>query len=102
MRIDRERHATAEEDLDRLPDPTDASSSNASVLVTVGKGAGPGSVYSCTTCTATFDETEGASPTITCGSPTIYALNVGTEDPGSGTQLLVYDVVGRYAFRYDG
>lgn len=46
-------------------------------------------------------ETEGASATLTVRSGTVYALNIGTAIPASGTRVLVSFVSHRWVFRYD-
>lgn len=47
-------------------------------------------------------ETEGGAATYTTGTQVVYALNVGTQVPSPGTQVVCHAVGGRWVFRYDG
>lgn len=51
----------------------------------------------------TGDEAEGASVGFTAdSSTTIYALNLGSTVPPSGTKVIAHAVAGRWCFRWDG
>jgi hypothetical protein len=47
-------------------------------------------------------EAEGAAPTLTVVTATLYALNVGTKLPPVGTEVVAINEGGRWAFQYDG
>ena len=58
--------------------------------------------FGCLPVTAMGTETEGTAGTLTTGSGVLYALNLGTAIPPSGTMLLVTFTDHRWVFRYDG
>jgi hypothetical protein len=107
LRVMRERHARATDALDQLgADSDSAHASAALIVVTTTVSVYPTSAaqfYACNPQIITGSETEGASPTYTTDTATtIYALNVGTQIPPNGTELVVHSVGGRWVFRYDG
>ena len=62
-----------------------------------------GAFYACNPQQVTGTVAEGASPTyLTDTSTIVYALNVGTQIPPDGTELVIHSVGGRWVFRYDG
>lgn len=61
-----------------------------------------GSFYACSAVLLTGAETEGGAGTLTLdSSPTIYAYNIGSSIPASGTNLVITYVRDRWVFRYD-
>jgi hypothetical protein len=60
------------------------------------------SFFGCTPQTVLGTETEGASGTLTAGTQTFLALNLGTVAPPVGTAVIVTFVANRWVFRYDG
>ncbi len=62
----------------------------------------PGSFFACEHMSVFGNEIEGMSGSLTsCGS-TLFALNLGSAVPASGTVLLVAFVENRWVFRHDG
>ena len=60
------------------------------------------SFYACETAQVFGTEVEGGAGTVTAGSSTFYALNLGSRVPPSGTKILTTYVSNRWVFRYDG
>lgn len=108
MRIDRHRHDESQFDLDQIEEQgSDVSGSDAMLVQTFTETTYP------TSATAEFacnpipqidcDDTEGSTPSFGVDSSvTLYAANVGTVIPPSGTKVLASFVGGRLVFRYDG
>lgn len=60
------------------------------------------SFYGCTPLTVLGAEVEGGEGTLTSGSSTFFALNLGATIPPAGTNILVTFVDNRWVFRFDG
>lgn len=58
--------------------------------------------YACQTIAVTGTETEGGSGTTTADGDTLYAYNLGSAIPASGTKVLLTRVAWRWVFRHDG
>jgi hypothetical protein len=59
--------------------------------------------YACVPCEVNGAETEGgAASYVQQSGVTLYALNLGTAIPPSGTTLVAHAVGGRWVFRFDG
>ncbi len=105
LRVMRERQIAASSALDRSGDLAPYASA-ALIVVTTTVTTYPTSAaefYACNPRQITGSVAEGASPVYTTDTSTVvYALNVGTQIPPSGTELVVHSVGGRWCFRYDG
>jgi hypothetical protein len=105
LRVLRDRQTAASAALDRSVG-TDPYASAALCVITTTVTTYPTSAaefYACFPELLTGSETEGAVPTFTPDTATtLYALNVGTAIPPSGTKLVIHGVGGRWVFRYDG
>jgi len=104
-RIERARH----EDLDRLVDQIAAGGSGGSAarLVTTCTvttyPTSAGAFYAANPTEIDGSEVEGGAATYTADTNQVmYALNLGTQIPPSGTVLVAEAVGGRWVFRYDG
>src|SRR4051812_24792422 len=63
----------------------------------------PGAFYACVPLSIDGPETEGAAAGFTADpTRTIFALNVGTQVPPAGTNVIAHSCGGRWTFRYDG
>jgi len=63
----------------------------------------PAAFYACSPLQVDGPETEGAAATFTEDSTrTIYAFNLGTLIPPTGTSIIAHACGGRWTFRYDG
>jgi hypothetical protein len=58
--------------------------------------------YACSPLMVLGQEVEGGTGTLTAGSATFYALNLGSTVPPVGTSVLTTFVESRWVFRYDG
>lgn len=59
--------------------------------------------YACDVLTAGGTEAEGSAAALTAvASATVFALNVGTKKPPSGTEVVAVGADGRFLFQYDG
>ena len=100
MRIDRSRQTENHINLD-LSDADPLQGSAAFLAVTASMGKYPNTAmttYAIHLVTVDVAETEGATPTFTTGTETLYALNLGSNVPNTGTYLVVHGVGGRLAF----
>jgi hypothetical protein len=104
LRVMRERQLAASSALDRSGDVAPYGSA-ALCVVTKTVTTYPTSAaefFACTPQQIVGSVAEGASPTFIPNSSTVYALNVGTQIPPSGTNIVIHSVGGRWVFRYDG
>lgn len=105
MRTDRDRQAEALDDFDRLPDDCEGGSVGV-LLVTKTCAVYPtsaGQVYCCNPVAVDADNIEGATPTFTADTNVlIYAVNLGSSIPPTGTYVVGAAVGGRMAFTYNG
>jgi hypothetical protein len=105
LRVMRERQLAAADALDRAAAAT-ATGSAALCVTTTTVTTYPtsaGKFYACNPNLCYGNESEGATPTFSAdGSTIIYALNLGTSIPPTGTVLVVHAVGGRWCFRFDG
>ena len=62
----------------------------------------PNAFFYCLPIQVTGEETEGGPGSLAEESGGVYALNLGTVIPPSGTQIVVVWVESRWVFRYDG
>ena len=104
-RTHRHRHDEAQFDLDQLPEEA-GGGADAMLVQTFTETTYPTTAsteYACHPISEIdSDEAEGASVSFTADSSvTIYALNVGSTVPPSGTKVIAHAVGGRWAFRYD-
>jgi hypothetical protein len=60
------------------------------------------SFYGCSPMTVLGAEVEGGAGSLTPGTSTFLALNVGSAIPSTGTTVLATYVDNRWVFRYDG
>jgi hypothetical protein len=103
MRDDRNRQLEALADLDLLPDDQ-VDGAAGMLLVTTTCSSYPtaaGSVYCCNPVWIDADDTEGATPTFSAAADTIYALNVGSEVPPAGSNVIAVAVGGRVVFAWN-
>lgn len=103
LRVLRERLQAAGEDLDRAVG-NDTFGSPALIVKTTTIDTYPttaATFYACLSQQLTGTEDEGDTPTYTADDGTLFALNLGTKIPPSGTTLIVHSVGGRWVFRYD-
>lgn len=87
--------------LEAVPDPGE----RCLVVQTKTVGTYPtaaGSFFAVATAQAFGAEVEGGAGSVTAGSDTFHALNVGTAVPPSGTNVIATFVDYRWVFRYDG
>ena len=63
---------------------------------------GAQSFFACSPLTVLGPEVEGGPGTISLGSSTFFALNLGSAVPPVGSNILVTFVDNRWVFRYDG
>jgi hypothetical protein len=63
---------------------------------------GAQSFYACSPLAVLGTEVEGGLGTMSLGSSTFYALNLGSAVPPIGSNILVTFVDNRWVFRYDG
>ncbi len=61
-----------------------------------------GVYYAANFCDLGGAEVEGGTASFTSHSAVVYALNVGTQVPPSGTKVVGHAVGGRWIFRFDG
>jgi hypothetical protein len=105
VRDDRSRQDEALADLDRLPQ-NQLDGASGWLLQTTACDSYPtsaGVVYCCHPVLVDADDTEGATPSFAADADvTIYALNLGTQAPPSGTYLIGTGTGGRICFRFDG
>lgn len=98
---ERDRLARLRDDLDRRDD-NEPEGSAAMLLQTFTESTYPtvaGSAYACHPVSIDVDETEGATPTLTPDTgTTIYAVNIGSEIPDSGTNVIGRVCGGRWVF----
>jgi hypothetical protein len=106
LRILRDRQAAAENALDRSAAAGDQFGSAAMCAITTTVATYPttaAAFYACNPELLTGAETEGAAATFTADTATVvYALNLGTAIPPSGTKIVAHSAGGRWTFRYDG
>lgn len=104
LRTQRERQAALDESFDRSDaPPTDCSA--ATLLTTTTVGTYPTSAsafYACFANDVGGVETEGTAATYSTGTAIVYALNIGSAVPPSGTKVVAHAVGGRWVFRWDG
>ena len=104
-RIERSRTAALGDALGQL-DTNESHCSAASVLLTFTETTYPttaATTYATHPVTILGDDTEGAAATLTADTAvTIYALNLGSTVPPSGTYVLGHQAGGRWGFRWDG
>jgi hypothetical protein len=60
------------------------------------------SFFACSPLTVLGLEVEGGTGTLTLGSSTFFALNLGSAVPPMGANIVVTFVDNRWVFRYDG
>jgi hypothetical protein len=105
MREDRNRQAEARDDLDSLQD-TAPTGSGGIVLQTFTQTTYPttaGAIYACNPCFVNALDTEGATATITPDTTqVIYALNLGSTVPPTGTTVIGITIGGRTSFCWSG
>ena len=58
--------------------------------------------FACAPITVLGAEVEGGPGTITAGTSTFFALNLGTAIPPAGTNIVATFVDSRWVFRFDG
>lgn len=58
--------------------------------------------FACAPITVLGPEVEGGPGTVTVGTSTFFALNLGTAIPPVGTNILATSVDSRWVFRFDG
>jgi len=58
--------------------------------------------YACAPITVLGPEVEGGAGTVTAGTSTFFALNLGPAIPPVGTNILATFVDSRWVFRFDG
>lgn len=105
LRVMRQRHMDAADALDRSADlppyGSDAQCAKTTTIETYPTSAT--AFYACNPVQITGTQTEGAAATLTVDASTvIYAENVGSQIPPSGTYLVIHSVNSRWCFRYDG
>lgn len=104
MRDDRLRQDSTLDDLDRTPE-TELDCAPGELLQTYTHTTYPtaaGDVYACHPVWIDADDDEGATPSFAVDtSVTIYAINVGSEIPPSGSNVIAHAVGGRWVFRWD-
>jgi hypothetical protein len=105
LRVMRDRHTALADALDRSGD-LDSYASAAMIAITTTVDTYPttaGAFYAVNPQRITGTVAEGASPTYaTDPSTVVYALNVGSQIPPDGTELVIHSVGGRWCFRFDG
>ena len=105
MRNDRNRQIEALDDID-LAAGTDMDGMAGNLLVTFTQTAYPTvaqSVYACHPVDINVADTEGAVPTfVPDTTAVIYAANIGTTVPASGSYVIGTSTGGRVTFRWDG
>jgi hypothetical protein len=105
LRVMRERQLATSSALDRSTGQ-DLYGSAALCVITTTVMTYPTSAaafYACNPELLTGAETEGAAATFTADTATVvYAVNVGTAIPPSGTKIVIHAVGGRWVFRFDG
>src|SRR6202795_2199431 len=105
LRVMRERQAAASAALDRSAGQ-DPYGSAAMCVITTTVHTYPvvaAEFYACHPELLTGPETEGGGAVFTADTGTVvYAVNVGTAIPPSGTKLVIHAAGGRWVFRYDG
>lgn len=101
---ERERHADLIDDFDRRDDECEDGTA-AELLVTFTETTYPTvaqAVYACHPVSIDVAETEGVTPTLTADTGvTIYALNIGSEIPVSGSHVIGHATGGRWTFAWD-
>jgi hypothetical protein len=105
LRVMRERQLNASAALDRSAGQDPYGSAAMCVITTtlVTYPLAAAEFYACNPELLTGTETEGAAATFTADSATVvYAVNVGTAIPPSGTKVVIHAAGGRWVFRYDG
>jgi len=103
-RTQRDRTEGLADDLDRaLGD--DAPCSSVELVKTFTETTYPttaGALYACKVQLLSGAEVEGGAGTVTATTAELYAYNLGTAVPPSGTLLLATQVGDRWTVRYDG
>jgi hypothetical protein len=105
LRILRDRLAKIDDALDvSTPDESFASAALVAITTTVATyPTSAGEFFACHPSLLAGAETEGATPTFADDANTVvYALNLGSAIPPSGTRIVCHSVGGRWAFRFDG
>jgi len=106
LRVQRDRQTAASAGSDNSAGRQDPYGSAALCVITTTVTTYPvaaGAFYACNPELLTGAETEGAAATFTADTDTvIYAFNVGTAIPPSGTKIVIHAAGGRWVFRYDG
>ena len=104
LRVMRERQQQASAALDRSAGQ-DPYGSAAMCVITTTVTTYPtvaAEFYACHPELLTGAETEGAAAVFTAdGATVIYAVNLGTAVPPSGTKICIHAAGGRWVFRYD-
>jgi hypothetical protein len=103
-RINRLRQEDLKQTVGNLAKPPTASSSYLGTTTQVQTyPTSAGAYYGLNPTTVSGDAYEGGPATYsTDSSKLLYAYNVGSSVPPSGTRVLVHQVGGRATFRYDG
>ncbi len=105
LRILRDRQTAAETALDRSGGGGTFGSAALCVITTMVSSypTSAGAFYACNPELLYGAETEGGAPTFTADTATvIYAFNLGSVIPPSGTIIVIHAAGGRWCFRYDG
>jgi hypothetical protein len=105
LRILRDRQTAAETQLDRAA-TADDSGSAALCAITTTVSSYPTSAavgYAMNPQILGGTEAEGATPSFSADTSTVvYAFNLGSAIPPSGTMIVIHAVGGRWVFRFDG
>ena len=102
-RIERHRIVANDDMLDTMGSGGPSEGSGAAVLHTFTETTYPtsaGSFYACKIVSLDGTEAEGDTPTFT-DEDTVYAYNVGSTIPASGSYVVGHAVAGRWVFRWD-
>jgi hypothetical protein len=100
----RRRHDALAPEAERI-DAEFPQGTPALLLKTVTVGTYPtsaSSYFACNRVTPGGTESEGAAPSLTVRTGTLYALNLGSTVPASGTYVVASLLEGRWVFRHDG
>lgn len=104
-RVQRARHADLESAVDRVAQ-SGGGGAAARLLTTTTVTSYPSvaaSFFGANPTEIDGAEVEAGAPTFTPdGSQVVFALNVGTQVPPTGTTVVAHAVGGRWVFRYDG
>jgi hypothetical protein len=96
--------AVMNDDFDRAPDFVPANST-AAIAVTTQVNTYPTAAqayYACKLGNLTGDEQEGNPDTVAASANIFMALNLGTQIPPQGTQIIAHAASNRWVFRFDG